>query len=136
MGMEQYQIYLQKVILGHTLHFLQMHSGPLRHKNVFVWEYLDGAWRCLGMTWCCLEVSGWCVGVPGDVSIPNPFAKDYVCSDIAFLPKPSSTKNCLCLRVSGWCLGGVWECLEGPTVILDAVNWVLMPKQVIQVQLV
>ena len=136
LGMYQYQIHLRKVILGHTLPLLQTHSCPLMRKSTFVWRYMDGVWGCLGMTWCCLEVSGWCVGVPGDVSIPNPFAKDYVCSDIAFLPKPSSTKNCLCLRVSGWCLGGVWECLEGPTVILDAVNWVLMPKQVIQVQLV
>ena len=31
-----------------------------------------------------LEVSGWCVRVSGDVSIPNPFAKDYIRSDIAF----------------------------------------------------
>ena len=39
---------------------------------------------CLGVTWWCLEVSGWCARVSGDVSIPNPFARDYVRSDIAF----------------------------------------------------
>ena len=38
--------------------------------------------------------------------------------------------------VFGWCLDGVWGCLNGPTVILDAANRVLMPKQVIKVQLV
>ena len=125
MGMEQYQIHLQKVILGHTLPFLQMHSCPLRHKNAFVWGYLDGVWGCLGMTWCCLKVSGWCVGVPGDVSIPNPFAKDCVRSDIVFssnallyveLPMSEGvwmvSEGVLAisgwfLRVSGRCLGGI-----------------------------
>ena len=109
MGMEQYQIHLQKVILGHTLPFLQMHSCPLRHKNAFVWGYLDGVWGCLGMTWCCLEVSAWCVGVSGDVSVPNPVAKDYVSSDIVFF---SNALVCVklpmsggVLMVSGWCLG-------------------------------
>ena len=136
LGMYQYQIHLRKVILGHTLPLLQTHSCPLMRKSTFVWRYMDGVWGCLGITWCCLEVSGWCVGMSGDVSVPNPFAKDYVSSDIAFLPKLSFTKNCLCLRVSGWCLGGVWGCLDGPTVIMDAANWVLMSKQVIQVQLV
>ena len=29
-------------------------------------------------------MSGWCVRMSGDVSIPNPFAKDYVRSDIVF----------------------------------------------------
>ena len=61
------------------------------------------------MTWCCLEVSGWCVGVSGDVSVSNPFAKDYVCSDIVF-----SSNALVCVKlpmsggvlmVSGWCLG-------------------------------
>ena len=50
---------------------------------------------CLGVTWWCLEVSGWCVMVSGDVSIPNPFAKDYVRSDIAFSSNALLyTKNC------------------------------------------
>ena len=54
-------------------------------------------------------MSGWCVRVSGDVSIPNPFARDYVRSDIAF-----SSKALLYVKlpmsggiwmVSGWCLG-------------------------------
>ena len=55
---------------------------------------------------------------------------------LPFLPMPSYTSNCLYLRVSGWCLDGVWGCLDGPPVVLDAANRVLMPKQVIKVQLV
>ena len=60
------------------------------------------------MTWCCLEVSGWCVGVSGDVSVPNPFAKDYVSSDIVFF---SNALVCVKLPMSGgvWMVsGGVW----------------------------
>ena len=78
-------------------------------------------------------MSGWCVRVSGDVSIPNPFAKDYVRSDIAFSSNAVLYEKLSCLRVSGWCLDGVWGCLDGPTVILDAANRVLMPKQVISV---
>ena len=109
LGMYQYQIHLRKVILGHTLPLLQTHSCPLMRKSTFVWRYMDGVWGCLGMTWCCLEVSGWCVGVSGDVSVPNPFAKDYVSSDIVF-----SSNALVCVKlpmsggvlmVSGWCLG-------------------------------
>ena len=93
-------------------------------------------------------MSGWCVRVSGDVSIPNPFARDYVRSDIAFssnalfyIKLPMSGGIWM---VSGWCLDGVWMvsgdvwmvsgwCLDGPTVILDAAKRVLMPKQVISV---
>ena len=75
-------------------------------------------------------MSGWCVRVSGDVSIPNPFAKDYVRSDIAFSSNAVLYEKLSCLRVSEWCLDGVWGCLNGPTVILDAANRVLMPKQV------
>ena len=39
---------------------------------------------CLRVSGWYLEMSGWCVRVSGDVSIPNPFAKDYIRSDIAF----------------------------------------------------
>ena len=56
---------------------------------------------------------------------------------LPFLQMPYFTSNCLCLGVSGWCLDGIWMvsdwCLDGPTVILDAANRVLMPKQVISV---
>ena len=54
-------------------------------------------------------MSGWCVRVSGDVSIPNPFARDYVRSDIAFslnalfyIKLPISGGIWM---VSGWCLG-------------------------------
>ena len=64
-------------------------------------------------------MSGWCVRVSGDVSIPNPFARDYVRSDIAFssnalfyIKLPMSGGIWMvsgwCLGVSGWCLAGVW----------------------------
>ena len=85
-------------------------------------------------------MSGWCARVSGDVSIPNPFAKDYVRSDIVF-----SSNALLYVKlpmsegvwmVSAWCLHGVWGCLDGPTVILDVANRVLMPTQLIKVQLV
>ena len=74
--------------------------------------------------------------VSGDVSIPNPFAKYYISSDIAF---SSNTLLYVKLSMSGgvWgCLDGVCGCLNGPTVILYAANRVLMPKQVIKVLLV
>ena len=78
-------------------------------------------------------MSGWCVRMSGDVSIPNPFAKDYVRSDIVFssnaflyVELPMSEGAWM---VSGWCLDGVWGCLDGPTVILDVANRVLMPTQ-------
>ena len=63
--------------------------------------------------------------VSGDVSIPNPFAKDCISSDIAF-----SSNTLLYVKlpmsggvwmVSGWCLW-VSESLNGPTVILGAAN--------------
>ena len=54
-------------------------------------------------------MSGWCARVSGDVSIPNPFAKDYVRSDIVFssnallyVELPMSEGVCM---VSAWCLG-------------------------------
>ena len=57
-------------------------------------------------------MSGWCVRVSGDVSIPNPFARDYVRSDIAFssnalfyIKLPMSGGIWM---VSGWFLAGVW----------------------------
>ena len=81
-------------------------------------------------------MSGGSARMSGDVSIPNPFAKDYVRSDIAFSSNAVLYEKLSCLRVSGWCLDGVWGCLDGPTLILDAANRVLMPKQVIKVQLV
>ena len=68
---------------------------------------------CLGMTWWCLEVSGWCVRVSGDVSIPNPFARDYVRSDIAFSSNAPLYIKLPMSGVSGWCLDGVWGCLDG-----------------------
>ena len=55
---------------------------------------------------------------------------------LPFLQMPYYTSNCLCLGVSGWCLDDVLGYLDGPTVILDANNRVIMPKQVIKVQLV
>ena len=79
------------------------------------------------------------VRVSGDVSIPHPFAKDYVWSDIIF-----SSNALLYVKlpisegvwmVSGWCLGvSGWS--PSPPVILDAAYRVFMPKQVIKVQLV
>ena len=57
---------------------------PLRHTNAFVWGCLDGVQGCLGVIWWCLEVSGGSARMSGVVSIPNPFAKDYIKSDIAF----------------------------------------------------
>ena len=58
-------------------------------------------------------MSGWCARVSGDVSIPNPFAKDYVRSDIAFSSNAFLYIKLLmsegvwmlsgsCLGVSGW----------------------------------
>ena len=53
---------------------------------------------------------------------------------LPFLPMPSYIRKIVMSEgvwmVSGWCLDGVWGCLDGPTVILDAANRVLMPKQV------
>ena len=73
-------------------------------------------------------VSGWCVRGSGDVSIPNPFAKDYVWSDIVFSSNALLYIKLPMSGVSGWCLGGVWGCLDGPRAILDAANRLLMPK--------
>ena len=87
-----------------------------------------------------LELSGWRVGVCGDGTIPNPFAKVYIRSDIVFFSNallyvklPMSEGVWM---VSAWCLHSVWRCLDGPTVILDVANRVLMPTQLIKVQLV
>ena len=69
-----------------------------------------------GVSGLCIEVSGWClvvsggiwmesgwVLVSGNISIPNPLAKNFIRSDIAF------SSNGL------WCItnSNVWGCLDG-----------------------
>ena len=100
-----YKNYWHKFVSGHKsqiLPFLPVLSFCLKKGNVWaggIWIVYRGVWMMPGGSWM---VSWWCVRVSGDLPIPNPFAKNYKGSDIAF------SSNAL------WCITNsyVWECLD------------------------
>ena len=56
-------------------------------------------------------VTGWCLRLSGDVSMPNPLAKNHktmILKILHFLPVPSNAYK----RFFWGCLDGVWEGLD------------------------